>query len=321
MAERPVVLVTGSAGLIGTRTVEVLSPDYRVIGLDVRRPAALVPGTDFVACDLSDGDSTERALASLTRKRVERIASVVHLAAYYDFSGEPSPLYEQLTVRGTERLLTGLQAHAVEQFVFSSTFLVHRPAQPGELLTEDSPVEPTWDYPQSKVDAEAVIARARGAIPSVILRLAGVYTDDCRSIPVAQQIARIHRMEIESYLFPGDPTRGQAFVHLDDAVDCIRRAVDRRGALGAEECFLVAEPDVMSYAELQDRIGELLHGKKWPTVRIPKVVARTGAWVDEKLGGASFVKPWMIDLADAHYAVDISRARARLGWDPQHRLL
>jgi hypothetical protein len=29
----------------------------------------------------------------------------------------------------------------------------------------------------------------------------------------------------------------------------------------------------------------------------------------------------MIDLADDHYELDISRARALLGWQPQHRLL
>ena len=34
-----------------------------------------------------------------------RIASVIHLAAYYDFSGEPSEKYETITVQGTERLL------------------------------------------------------------------------------------------------------------------------------------------------------------------------------------------------------------------------
>jgi hypothetical protein len=28
----------------------------------------------------------------------------------------------------------------------------------------------------------------------------------------------------------------------------------------------------------------------------------------------------MVDLADAHYPVDVSRAKARLGWSPRHRL-
>ncbi len=53
------------------------------------------------------------------------------------------------------------------------------------------------------------------------------------------------------------------------------------------EVFLVAEPDVMSYEELQDRIGKLLHGSEWPTIRIPKSTAKgrdAGKWM--RLSGA-----------------------------------
>jgi hypothetical protein len=79
---------------------------------------------------------------------------------------------------------------------------------------------------------------------------------------------------------------------------------------------------VMSYAELQDRLGELIHGKEWPTIRIPKVMAKAGAWAKEKIAGEeeTFIKPWMVDLADAHYPVAIGHARERLGWEPKHRL-
>ena len=37
------------------------------------------------------------------------IAAVVHLAAYYDFLGKPSPKYDEITVEGTRRLLRGLR--------------------------------------------------------------------------------------------------------------------------------------------------------------------------------------------------------------------
>ena len=46
---------------------------------------------------------------SMMRTLVACVA-VVHLAAYYDFSGEPSDLYERVTVQGTLRLLNGLKA-------------------------------------------------------------------------------------------------------------------------------------------------------------------------------------------------------------------
>jgi nucleoside-diphosphate-sugar epimerase len=156
----------------------------------------------------------------------------------------------------------------------------------------------------------------------VILRIAGVYDEYCHSIPLSQQISRIYEKKIEAYLFPGDAEHGQAFIHLNDLVSCFRRTVAVRRQLGPIEVFLIAEPEVMSYEELQDNIGLLIHGTEWPTIRIPKLVAKAGAWAQDVISGTgeTFIKPWMVDLADAHYPVEIERARKRLGWEPTSRL-
>jgi nucleoside-diphosphate-sugar epimerase len=226
-------------------------------------------------------------------------------------------------VEGTRRMLQQLQRFQVEQFVFSSSLLVMKPAEKGQVLSEQSPTEAAWDYPESKLKAEEVIRRHHGRIPVVILRIAGVYDADCHSIPIAQQISRIYEKKLESFFFPGNAEHGQAFIHLADLVGCLVKTVGQRGSLDPFEMLLVAEPDVMSYAELQDRIGELVHGKEWPTIRIPKALAKAGAWVKDKVSGEEeeqFIKPWMVDLADTHYPVDISRARELLHWEPRHRL-
>ena len=318
----PLVLITGSSGLIGSRLIKVFTPHWTVVGLDQQRPKT-PSAVDFVQCDLTQDDSVAQSLRTIRERHGAKIASVIHLAAYYDFSGEPSPLYDSLTVQGTRRLLQHLQQFEVEQFVFSSSLLVMKPAEREELLNESSPTEETWDYPRSKLQAEEIMRRDRGRIPVLVLRIAGVYDEDGHSVPIGQQIRRISEKQIESYFFPGDAETGQAFVHLDDLADCFRLAVERRGSLAPYEMLLIAEPDVMTYAELQDMIGEILHGKEWPTIRIPKVLAKAGAWVQGHLADAdegTFIKPWMVDLADAHYPVDISRARASLGWEPRHRL-
>ena len=318
----PVVLVTGAAGLIGTRLLEVLSADYDTVAFDVAVPEEGGAPADWICCDLTEDDSLAAALAQLRDSHGGRLASVVHLAAYYDFSGEPSPMYQELTVEGTRRLLRALRAFQVEQFVFSSSLLVMRPVDGDGVLTEASPTEAEWEYPQSKLQTEAIIAEERGTMPAVILRIAGIYDEDCHSIPIAQQIRRIYEKNMESYFFPGNPDHGQSFVHLDDAVDSIVHAVERRAALAPHEILLIGEPDPMSYSEMQDRIGGALHGTAWPTIRIPKTVAKAGAWVREKLADEddTFIKPWMIDLADAHYPVDPGKARAVLGWEPRHSL-
>jgi nucleoside-diphosphate-sugar epimerase len=79
--------------------------------------------------DLTNEESTRRGLQAIRDLNGDRIASVIHLAAYYDFSGAPSLLYDKVTVGGTRRLLRLLQDFKVEQFIFSSTILVQ--AHPG----------------------------------------------------------------------------------------------------------------------------------------------------------------------------------------------
>lgn len=318
--DRPLVLITGAAGLIGTHVIAALSDAYRIVALDITKPAD--ESIEFFECDLSSDEDTHSALLRVRNAFGRRIASVIHLAAHYDFTGAPSPLYEQITVDGTRRILRELNENfETEQFVFASTILVMKPAREGQLLDEWSKLSGEWDYPASKIRAEAVVEEARGAIPTVILRLAGCYDEGGHSPQIAQQIWRIRERKLESHFFPGNAEHGQSFVHLEDMAWCFRRVVDVRATLGTD-IFLIGEPETHSYAQLQTRIGELLHGQSWATVRIPAPVAKAGAWLKDQISAREgLIKPWMIDLADAHYPISTEHARDRLGWNPEHRLI
>ncbi|QDT92573.1 NAD-dependent epimerase/dehydratase family protein [Gimesia algae] len=325
MNKKPVLLITGAEGLIGSRLVNAFSEDYEVVAFDLEPLPAEQDQhqADWIPCDLTDDAQVARALLTLKQRHGDRIASVIHLAAYYDFSGEPSPLYQDLTVEGTRRLLRGLQEFKVEQFVFSSSLLVQASSEDGQPIRETSPVNAEWDYPKSKLAAEEVIRKEARDIPAVILRLAGVYDEDCHSIPIAQQIARLYEKQLESYFFPGDITCGQSFLHLDDLVACFQTTVERRINLPLHSLFIIGEEDLMSYEELQDKLGLYLHGDQWPAIRIPKVAAKAGAWIKDQMSDAEdapFIKPWMIDLADQNYPVSVQRAREVLEWEPRHQL-
>src|SRR3990170_4941970 len=128
---KPIVLVTGAAGNIGTSLAERLTDSYRVVGLDRPGTKAEFP---LIEADLGDDKSVEQAIAELRDKFGEHIASVVHLAAYFDFSGEDSSLYQSINIEGTRRLLKALQPLEVEQFLYSGTMLVHAPGRPGEPI-------------------------------------------------------------------------------------------------------------------------------------------------------------------------------------------
>jgi nucleoside-diphosphate-sugar epimerase len=169
--------------------------------------------------------------------------------------------------------------------------------------------------------AETVLLNAHGDIPLVILRLSGIYDENCHSIPLSQHIRRIYEKDLESYFFPGEKDHGQPYLHMEDLAECMSKTMERADRLESTEIILIAEPEVMSQEDLQEELGMLIHGKEWPTYRIPKPIAKMGAWAQDQLSsGESFIKPWMIDLADDHYAVELSKAREKLGWKPKHRL-
>ena len=322
MSHEDVILVTGSSGLIGNAVAARLASSYRIVGFDRIPPSRAHSNVYPVSVDLTSEEDVARAFKTLGGTHGKHLTAVIHLAAYFDFSGEPNALYETLTVEGTRRLIQRLSSLSVEQFVFSSTMLVHAPCTPGEFITEDSPLDPRWDYPISKVKAEQVIHVERGAVPAVYLRIGGVYTDRCNCIPLSHQIQRIYERWITSRVFPGPISHGQSFVHLDDLVDAIVATVDRRKSLPPECAILIGEPEPLTYDELQHQFARLIHNEEWETMQIPKAVAKTGAWVQNALPMEEepFIKPWMIDFSDDHYALDISRAQQLLGWAPHHSL-
>ncbi|QJW91199.1 NAD(P)-dependent oxidoreductase [Spirosoma taeanense] len=317
--QKEIILVTGSSGLIGSSLIRRLASEYTMIGFDHAGPPYPPEEAVCINNDITSRASIDESLAQVREQFGNRIASVVHLAAYYDFSGEPSPLYEKLTVQGTKHLLEALQSFEVEQFIFSSSMLIYKPTTPGHPLDETAPLAPAWDYPKSKVRTETVIHEQRGSIPAVILRIAGVYNETGHSVPVVHQIQRIYERTLTSHFYSGDTASGNSFVHLEDAVDAIELAIRKRHQLEPETILNIGEETPVSYGEIQETTGQLLYGTDWTTIELPKLLAKVGAAVQD-LVGDPFIKPWMIDRADDHYELNIDKARQVLDWHPRHSL-
>ena len=260
--DKDIIIVTGSCGRIGSSVVRKLGEKYRIIGFELLKAIYASDSEELVPVDLSSDESVRQAFNHIRHFYGNRIASVIHLAAYYSFDQQHSDLYDKITVGGTRRLLQELQTFDVEQFLFSSTMLVHKPCQLGQTINEAWPLDPKWDYPLSKVHTEKLISEMRGKIPAVILRIAGVYDDHCHSIPISNQIQRIYEKQLESHLFSGDDTQGASFLHMDDLVDAIALAVEKRKTLPPEITLLLGEPVTLSYDQLQRQIARLIYGKE-----------------------------------------------------------
>ncbi len=320
--EKKVIIVTGACGRIGSNVMRKLETEFRVVGFDLPQAIQATKNENLVPVDLGSDESIQQAFTHVLSLYGNKIASVIHLAAYYSFSDQNYDNYQRITVRGTERLLKALSEFEVEQFIFSSTMLVHAPCRPGEKINEKSPIVAKWAYPRSKVASEKLIHELHGDISAVILRIAGVYDDECHSIPISNQIKRIYEKQLEAHLFAGDIHSGASFLHMNDLISAINLSVQKRNQLPKELVLLLGESKTLSYDALQREISRLLFGKELKTFSIPKPIAKFGSYIENHLPfvPTPFIKPWMIDFADDNYVLDTSLAKQVLGWEAKHSL-
>ena len=99
----------------------------------------------------------------------------------------------------------------------------------------------------------------------------------------------------------------------------IKKSYVKKKELPAHCILNIGEPETLSYQYLQNAIGKLINDKGWTTYRIHKILAKMCATVQD-IFGDPFIKPWMIDMADDHMELDISKAKSLIGWQPQHSL-
>jgi nucleoside-diphosphate-sugar epimerase len=89
MTERKdAIFVAGSRGLIGRASVDAVAGSYNVVRFE------LPLSSRFEQMDLTSDESVRLDLKRVRERFGDRTASVVHLAAYFDITGEPNPKYE-----------------------------------------------------------------------------------------------------------------------------------------------------------------------------------------------------------------------------------
>jgi len=324
--DKKLIVVTGCNGRIGVEVIKRLKESYRIVGLDIVPVKDPVEGMEFIKVNLGNEESIKSVIEQIRMKHGSHIASFIHLAAYSNFNGGEWDMYNKITVKGTEHLLNCLENFDLEQFIYSSTMLVHTSTPIGKPLNENSPLSPpskSWEMPRSKMLTEKIVQKMGNHIASKpIIRPAGVYDDSCNSIPLSNQIQRIYEKQFSGRVLSGNVQRGTAFLHMADLVDCVALLVEKRHVLTGNKTYLIAEKERLSYDQIQRTIQWLLFGKEQTTYRIPKFAAKLAAWFQNAIPiwGPTFIKPWMINHADDNYECDTSLAQNELGWNPKHCL-
>ena len=246
--EKPVVVVTGIAGNLGSRLLPLLG-DFSVIGVDLSPPQTDLP-LQFEHLDLGQESST-RAFYELLHET--RPVSVIHLAFVIDAVRTgvlDTERMWQINVAGTARVMEGVtEANRtadtpIRQFIFPSSVSVYGPSLPAPATEESVLAAHTLPYAVHKKQSDEVVQQRAPSLRGCsvyILRphiFAGATVQNYllgafRGTPNGKS-ARAEKMRAEGKRLPCMMPRGQQylnnkiqFVHVDDMARLLAHILHR----------------------------------------------------------------------------------------------
>jgi dTDP-glucose 4,6-dehydratase len=295
------VLVTGGCGFIGSNLVHHLRAkrrDWTVVTLDkltyagnLENLAALEndPRHVFVKGDICNRELLESVFAG------QHIDAVLHLAAesHVDRSILGPEVFIHTNVLGTQVLLEVCKAAKVRRFVMVSTDEVYGSLGAEGRFTETSALEPSSPYSASKAAADLIaLAYAHTfGLDVVVTRCSnnyGRYQFPEKLIPL-MIVNALHDKPLPVY---GDGGNVRDWLHVEDHCDALL-AVLERGRAG--EVYNIGGGAERKNIDLVRSLLKLL-GKGEELIRF--VTDRPGH--------------------DRRYAIDPTKLRTELGWEPAH---
>jgi nucleoside-diphosphate-sugar epimerase len=330
---KPVVVVTGIAGNLGSRLLPLLK-GFSVIGVDVSPPPTDSP-LQFERMDLGEESST-RVLYELLRDA--RAFSVVHLAFVLDPVRAGVLDVErmwQINVAGTARVMEAItEANrtadgGVKQFIFPSSVSAYGPDLPGPA-TEESPLAAhTLPYAIHKKQADEVVRQRSPALrgcSAYILRphiFAGASVENYmmgafHGTPNGTG-ARAEKMRREGKRLPCMLPRGQQyldnkiqFIHVDDMARLILHILQREPETQRLTVLNVAgRGEPLTYGRCVEVAGaKLFHVPGRWAMRL----ALQFLWKWK----ISAIPPEAVPYMTSEYVMDTGRLRRFLGPEYEH---
>ncbi|MDQ1021809.1 nucleoside-diphosphate-sugar epimerase [Streptomyces afghaniensis] len=304
------VVVTGATGNVGTSVVRLLSEDPEVtsvLGLARRIPDWSPPKTDWSAVDLA---SEESDLAD----QFQGAAAVVHLAWAFQPTHDPAATW-RTNVLGSMRVFDAVAEAGVPALVHASSVGAYSPGPKDRAVDESWPTHgwPDAAYCREKAYLERALDTFERDHPETrVVRMRPAFLFKRQSASEQRRIfggrflpGPLARPELLPFL-PDIPGLRVQALHTDDAANAYRLAVhsDARGAFN-----LAAEQSVDAQV-----LGEMLGARP---VRLPRTAARSAiaaAWGLHLLPAS----PHLFDAVLRLPLMDCTRARAELGWRPEH---
>jgi nucleoside-diphosphate-sugar epimerase len=249
---------------------------------------------------------------------------VVHLAAYYDFTGEDHPEYWRTNVDGLRNVLEECRELAPFRFVLASSVAACEFPRPGEALTESSPPDAAVTYAATKRLGEEMLAEYRNSFPSTIVRFAALFSDWCEYHPLFVFFETWLSAIWNRRVLGGRGEFGVPYLHVRDAASFIGRVLERFDRFEPEAVLIASTDGSVTVRELFEEVTHYYFGARDRPLILPKSVCWVGMhamdMVGRITGNRPFERPWMARYIDRQLTVDASRTRERLGWAPRERL-
>jgi dTDP-glucose 4,6-dehydratase len=299
------LLVTGGCGFIGSNFIRFIlktHPDWKVVNLDKLtycgnlanlRDLENHPNYRFIRGDIADRELVNRLF------KTERFDAVLNFAAesHVDRSIlDPSPFIET-NVKGVQVLLEAARQYPVERFIQISTDEVYGSLGPTGKFTEESPLRPNNPYSASKASADLLCRaywKAYG-VP-IIINLSsnnyGPYQFPEKLIPLMIRNALLGK-ELPVY---GKGEHIRDWLYVEDNCRAITLVLER-GRVG--EIY---------------NIGGGCEKKNIEVVRMICDILREIRGLRPKI---QFIKDPRGPAHDFRYALDCTKIKEELGWEPQ----
>ncbi len=322
---KPTVIVTGAAGLLGSAVAVDLARDCDVYGIDIRAPnealRRIAPGIQWHVCDIAEATALERvfdAVKAAVRDRQDIF--VVHFAAYYHFGVDGRADYERTNIEGTKNVLNCAQKLGVKRVLFASSLLALEPAEPGKALKESTPATGWTPYAVSKIKGEELLTQKSSEVPGAILRIGGIFTDWCELPPLYSLMGMWAGGGLLSRILVGKGITGIPYLHRVDLVSLVRKVLERHEKLNPLEIFLCCQHGTVTHVEifssllgLSGRTGWFCSMPIWFAELGLRGKCLLGGWV----GRMPYERPWMLKYADRPWVADTTCTRKRLDWSPR----
>ena len=280
--------------------------------LNLARPLA-DPRVTFVKADISDGEAMARVFAEHRPSAVMNLAAETHVDRSID-----SPLpFVQTNIMGTFVLLEaarqfakGLTPEVRDQFRFVhiSTDEVYGTLGADGLFSEETPYAPNSPYAASKASADHLVRAYfhTYGLPVVITNCSnnyGPFQFPEKLIP----LMILNATEGRPLPIYGDGGNIRDWLHVDDHCDGLLLAL-QQGRPGAK--YNVGGGNERTNLQVIDRLCETLE-RLLPAAANLSLAGKSGY---------SALRTFVPDRPghDRRYAIDATKIRRELGWEPRH---